>query len=133
MLKKVYKQIINDILVVLSVILILAGIYIQVFSNSHNEIRQQPVVYQLDDYSFDYQKIEQGEGGREKEDVNLIIAEGSSTLEIAYQLEEKGLISASDFLRFVELFPIERRIKAGEYTFSKQIETGELLSEILLD
>ena len=131
--EKIPEQLIYDILLITSLVLIFSGMFF-FLQGKENEVQTSEfTAYQIEDYTLDYQALKNEEGGEVPKQVKVKIPEGSTTLEIAYILERKEVMSASEFLEFVDLFSIEKRIKAGEYYFKENITTGELFSKILIE
>jgi len=131
---KIPEQLLYDILLVLALILIFVGLSGFLKEDINSNQKYNSLVYRIGDYSLDYQGLETTV--KKEDDTNYVqfeIPEGSTTLEVAYLLEKNNIISVSGFLRFVDLFSIEKRIKAGEYHIQENVNPGELFSKILIE
>ncbi|MEJ6950242.1 hypothetical protein [Natronospora cellulosivora (SeqCode)] len=70
---------------------------------------------------------------QEYEEIELNIPAGSSGITAAYLLEEKGLISVEEFRKYIIMFDIGKRIRAGTYRFNKNDSIADILSKILIN
>ena len=64
------------------------------------------------------------------EEVIINIPNGSSGLTVANILEDKGIMSAVEFIKYLDLFNIENKIKAGQYKFNNQDTSADILNRI---
>ncbi len=65
-----------------------------------------------------------------EEEVIINIPSGSSGLTVASILEDKGIMPAAEFKKYLDLFNIENRIKAGQYKFNNQDTFADILNRI---
>ena len=62
--------------------------------------------------------------------VEITIPEGVSSFEVAQILEENNIIQADEFLGLVEMFDLEKKIKAGNYYLKRKTSLVDLIKKI---
>ena len=65
-----------------------------------------------------------------EEEVIITIPKGSSGLMVANILEDEGIMPAEEFKKYLDLFNIENKIKAGQYKFNNQDTFADILNRI---
>ncbi|MFW6309114.1 MAG: hypothetical protein ACOC1S_03770 [bacterium] len=88
------------------------------------------ISYNYENVTLDYTGIESSPDASHNM-IEVEIPEGVSSLEIALILEEKNLISAENFLKLVDMFALEKEIKAGTYTFSGEVSFIDIIDTIM--
>jgi hypothetical protein len=112
-------------------LLIIIGGFLLFKEDSDSSNMMIDVHYNNEKLSLDYRQPG-GELKNEIEFVKIDIPEGVSSFRVASILESAGLIDANEFLNLIKYFEIEKRIKAGNYTFNKNDNIMDILSRILL-
>ncbi len=136
--KKGINRLLYDLIFCTGFILIVLGLFLLVnFTNANEEFSGER------DYSLTAgrskvytqqlkQSIDNWQGAPEDGEIKVIIPPGSTGIMIAKLLEEKGLMESEDFQKLMTLFEIERRLKAGEYTFHREDSQIDVLDKILV-
>lgn len=65
-------------------------------------------------------------------EVEITIPAGSSGITVANILDEKGIMPYAEFKKYLHLFNIENRIRAGKYKFNNQDTFADILNRILI-
>lgn len=65
-------------------------------------------------------------------EINVHIAQGSTSLEVAHILARKKLLPADEFLKLIYMFGLEKKIKAGNYTFSTAADVSDIFAKIII-
>lgn len=125
---KFFSILFNNLVFGLGILLVIMGIYF--LSQPEGEIGEREKVLLIDNSSFslEYDRL----STEKREEIIINIPPGSSGLTAINILDEKGLIPADDFKKYMELFDIEKRIKAGSYKFYSDCTTTEILDKILI-
>ncbi|MFP4661018.1 MAG: hypothetical protein ACLFPF_02410 [Halanaerobiales bacterium] len=66
------------------------------------------------------------------EEIELTIPSGSSGSTVAKIFDKSGIMTEEEFSKYLKLFNIENRIKAGKYTFNKNDSFADILNRILI-
>ncbi len=134
--KKGISRIMYDLILSIGVILLVFGILMINTSDMERKPEESslPVTAELQVATHEilYQELSNQLTVPKDEEINVVIPPGSTGIMIASVLEKKGLMEAKDFHKLMVLFGIERRLKAGEYTFSSEDSPIDVLDKILL-
>ncbi|MFW5962079.1 MAG: endolytic transglycosylase MltG [bacterium] len=131
--KGLFRRILPDLIFDIGFCLILIAIFIMnprmlpnYSVNQYNEKKQ--AVY-LDDkgLSLNYSKLTQ-----EDKIIEVKIPKGASAIQVANLLSENKIISHEDFFLLMNMFNIEKKIKAGKYYFNNNSSVSEVLNKILI-
>lgn len=125
---KFFSILFNNLVFGLGILLIIMGIHF--LSQPEGEVGEREKVLLVDSSSFrlEYDRLSTDK----REEVIINIPPGSSGLTAISILDEKGLIPADDFKKYMKLFDIEKRIKAGSYRFQSDCTAVEILDKILI-
>lgn len=123
--KNKINLLINNISLGLGLALLIIGIF---FLNQPVKHNTQVVGSNLDVSSLEleYNRL----SSVIEEEVIINIPNGSSGLTVANILEEKGIMPAAEFKKYLSLFNIENIIKAGQYQFNNQDTFADILNRI---
>ncbi len=143
--KLLRKKLIADILLILGIALIASGLFLKFSSFQRpitnnrgsknifesNEIYKgkvefEPLSYKIDKFNLVPPLDKKGKL------IEIQIAGGSTSLEVAHVLDKKGLFPADIFLKLVSMFELQKRIKAGNYTFKTDADIGDILTKIIM-
>ncbi|MFW6007580.1 MAG: hypothetical protein ACOCQ5_06265 [Halanaerobiales bacterium] len=127
--KLLIKNIFLDILLIIGILLVIFGGYILYQEQIKSEVtadKNYNITYDQDRLNLDYVSIEE-----DQEYIEIEIPEGVSSFTVAQILGENDLIEEEDFLKLVDMFSLEKRIKAGTYTFSEEASFTEIIETIM--
>ncbi|ACL70409.1 aminodeoxychorismate lyase [Halothermothrix orenii] len=124
------KTIISDLIIIAGVILVGSGIFL-VFAEDSTAAYPSPAIYDIDSFDLTHRELEY-KFEEKPEFVEVKIPRGATGLEVARILADKGLGESQEFLKYINLFRLESRIKAGEYTFAKKEGILNILSKIII-
>lgn len=125
---KFFSVLFNNMVFGLGILLVIMGIYL-LFQPEEGVVEKEKVVLLDRSYfELEYERLTT----EELEDVLIYIPVGSSGLTVVNILDEEGLIPADDFKKYMELFDIDKRIKAGSYKFQRNSSAAEILDKILI-
>ncbi|NLM96230.1 MAG: endolytic transglycosylase MltG [Halanaerobiaceae bacterium] len=125
---KFFSIIFNNLVFGLGILLIITGIYFLSQPEAEPGVKEKVLLVDNSYFRLEYDRL----STEEREEVIINIPSGSSGLTVINILDEKGLIPAAEFKKYMELFDIERRIKAGTYRFYSDSTAVEILDKILI-
>ena len=126
-----------DIIMIIGVILVVSGgffiydseIGLTEGSDSRQDINREVYLanagYSLEIPEMEVERVEPGI-------VELEIPPGTTVWETAALFEEKGLMAAGDFLWLVQELELGKRIRAGSYKLSNEMEIREIFERIFI-
>ncbi|MFW5984697.1 MAG: hypothetical protein ACOCQ1_00325 [Halanaerobiaceae bacterium] len=124
-----YKYLLYDILMIIGIVLIIIGsIVLYLNQGGEKTTPTEKIDFSTSEFSLQTPNLEENEG----DTVEIDISRGTSILEIADHLEEKGLIKARTFLWFIDKFDLDRSVRAGSYTFQRKADIEQIFAELIL-
>ncbi|MFW5991825.1 MAG: hypothetical protein ACOCQN_01375, partial [Halanaerobiaceae bacterium] len=112
------RILINRLLYNITLGLGLAMIIIGIFLLLDQQPVTQPEITRIDGsgLSLEYSSLSPQ---KDNTKITVDIPSGSSGLMVAEILEEKGLMTAAQFRKYMIMFDIEKKIKSGTYSFNE--------------
>lgn len=136
---KIVDRIITNLAIGLGLALIIISVFLSIDQyqvNQRKEVVEKNTSnnVQLDtkDLLLNYNKLSLLKNNQ-KNKVTVTIPRDSSGLIVAEILERKGLMTAKNFIRYMLMFDIEERIRAGTFHFSKEDTNVDILEKILIN
>lgn len=159
--KKFFARVIFDVIIILGIILVFAGGFLLYQEYWHDGTETEEAVEQLEDeeteddiVDFEIEVEETGRypaeivdpddrfslsnrslylpGEEEVEFVEINIPDGANALRVGQILEQAGLMEFEEFTRLQLKFDFSTDIRAGDYTFSQEASSADILEEIIL-
>ncbi len=156
--KKFFARVVFDVIIILGIISIFAGGFLLYQEYWRDDAETEEVVEQVENEEVEEEiEIEIEETGRypaeiinfedrfslsnqslylhEDEDIEFVevsIPEGANALRVGQILDQAGLMDFTEFNRLQFLFDFSTEIRAGNYTFSQEASSAEILEEIIL-
>ncbi|MFW5981740.1 MAG: hypothetical protein ACOCQO_00880 [Halanaerobiaceae bacterium] len=128
--KRVKNILISNLAFALGISFLIIGLFLIRTADRQDEMTVELINFDYEDLELDYTRLA---NDKKQDEIELIIPPGSSGLTVAGVLDEANLISAEDFRKFLRLFDIEKRLKAGTYRFNKDDSFADILNKILIN
>ncbi len=156
--KKFCVRVVFDVIIILGIVLIFAGGYLLYQQYWQEDIESEQIVEETengeveetisvnieetgrypaeivspdDKFSLSNHSLHLAEQG-EIEFVDITIPPGANALRVGQILDEANLVEFEEFNRLQLMFDFSTDIRAGDYTFSVEASTADILQAILL-